>query len=138
MTDMTPQQRREIIAALQNGRKLEAIKLYREATGSDLMEAKTFIESLQQTLTTGRVPDGDSASSLSDEQRDRIIELLTAGQKLHAVKHYRDATGAGLKQAKDAVEAIADEHGIESVKTSGCGTAVFACVVVAITMMVLK
>jgi ribosomal protein L7/L12 len=32
--------------------------------------------------------------------------LLQSGQKIQAIKAYRVATGAGLKEAKDAVEAL--------------------------------
>jgi ribosomal protein L7/L12 len=35
-----------------------------------------------------------------------VIGLLQAGRKIEAIKVYRDATGAGLKEAKDAVEHI--------------------------------
>ncbi|MBA2396584.1 MAG: ribosomal protein L7/L12 [Ktedonobacteraceae bacterium] len=30
--------------------------------------------------------------------------LIRAGQKIKAIKYYRQATGLGLKEAKDAVE----------------------------------
>ena len=47
MTDeLTPEQADEIANALADGRKIEAIKLYREATGKRLSEAKQFIEAL--------------------------------------------------------------------------------------------
>jgi ribosomal protein L7/L12 len=35
-----------------------------------------------------------------------IVRLLRANQKIEAIKVYRDATKCGLKEAKDAVEAI--------------------------------
>ncbi len=35
-----------------------------------------------------------------------IRALLAGGNKIAAIKAYRDATGAGLKEAKDAVEAM--------------------------------
>src|SRR3972149_5281029 len=35
-----------------------------------------------------------------------IRDQLAAGQKINAIKIYRQATGIGLKQAKEAVEAI--------------------------------
>ena len=31
--------------------------------------------------------------------------LLSSGRKIHAIKEYRRRTGAGLREAKDAVEA---------------------------------
>jgi ribosomal protein L7/L12 len=38
----------EVMAALREGRKIEAIKLYRQATGADLAEAKEIIEEAQR------------------------------------------------------------------------------------------
>ena len=38
-----------VINALQNGKKIEAIKLYREATGAGLKEAKELIEEVMAT-----------------------------------------------------------------------------------------
>ncbi len=40
----------QISDALLAGRKIDAIKIYREATGSGLMEAKEFIEKLEDDL----------------------------------------------------------------------------------------
>jgi len=130
MTEMTSEQRREIIEALQTDRKIEAIKLYRNVTGSDLLGANTFIESLQQTLTTGEIREGDG-SSLSDEQRQKIVQQLQAGNKIAAVKLLRDTTGTNLRQAKDVVEAIGREQGIEPGMKSGCSAAMLALLAVA-------
>lgn len=44
--------------------------------------------------------------SLSDEQRNAMTELLFVGQKIAAIKIYRQATGAGLKESKDFVETL--------------------------------
>lgn len=127
MDEMTPAQRSAIIAAIQDGRKIEAIKLYRRATGSNLVAAKHFIETLQHALTTGTVP--DDATLATDQSEATIVRLLQEGKKIEAIKVYRDATGAGLRAAKASVEAIASERGIES--GSGCGPAVlfFALVI---------
>ena len=38
----------EVINALQNGQKIQAIKLYREASGVGLKDAKDFIEDAQR------------------------------------------------------------------------------------------
>jgi ribosomal protein L7/L12 len=45
-------------------------------------------------------------SSLSTEQERQIKELLAQGQKIAAIKLYREATGSSLKDSKDAVEAM--------------------------------
>jgi len=44
--------------------------------------------------------------NLSNAQRDAIQTEIFAGKKISAIKAYREATGAGLKDAKDAVEAM--------------------------------
>jgi hypothetical protein len=41
---------REVVDALQRGKKILAIKLYRDASGTDLREAKDFIEEVQRHL----------------------------------------------------------------------------------------
>jgi len=35
-----------------------------------------------------------------------VIDALQKGNKITAIKHYREATGAGLKEAKDFIEEI--------------------------------
>lgn len=64
---------------------------------------------------------------------DEVLQIARNAGKIPAIKVYREMTGVGLKEAKDAVEAIMARHGIES-KGTGCGTAmlllVAACVVV--------
>jgi ribosomal protein L7/L12 len=56
---LTDQTRDEINEAIFAGHKIEAIKLYREATGQGLKESKDFIEQLTETLREqypGKVP----------------------------------------------------------------------------------
>lgn len=123
MDEMTPDQRAEILAAIEAGKKIDAIKLYRNATGSNLVDAKFFVETLKYALATGTVPEGLSdPATLAQEQIGQIVELLHAGKKIDAIKIYRQATGADLKAAKESVEAIARERGIPS--STGCGPAV--------------
>ena len=44
--------------------------------------------------------------SPTDAQLDAITTALRAGNKIEAIKLYREATGFGLKESKDEVEAI--------------------------------
>jgi Ribosomal protein L7/L12 C-terminal domain len=37
---------------------------------------------------------------------EKIMELVKAGQKIQAIKLYREKTGVGLKEAKDYVEGL--------------------------------
>lgn len=39
-----------------------------------------------------------------DPELERVVALVRDGQKIQAIKAYREVTGAGLKEAKDAVE----------------------------------
>ncbi|HEV7300698.1 MAG TPA: ribosomal protein L7/L12 [Tepidisphaeraceae bacterium] len=48
-------------------------------------------------------------ATLSDGDRAKIQALIFAGRKIQAIKLYRGATGQGLKEAKDAVDAMTAE-----------------------------
>lgn len=54
--------------------------------------------------------------NLNAELRD----LLTGGKKIEAIKRYRERTGVGLKEAKEAVEAIAANRHVIVPSGSGC------------------
>ncbi|UNZ21818.1 ribosomal protein L7/L12 [Streptomyces sp. 891-h] len=41
-----------------------------------------------------------------DPRLGDVVELLRSGKKLHAIKRYRELTGDGLKEAKEAVERL--------------------------------
>ncbi|HEY0455112.1 MAG TPA: ribosomal protein L7/L12 [Verrucomicrobiae bacterium] len=43
---------------------------------------------------------------LTPEQYTRVQNVALAGKKIEAIKLYRELTGAGLKEAKDAVESM--------------------------------
>jgi hypothetical protein len=45
-------------------------------------------------------------SPLTDAQLNAISDALRAGEKIQAIKLHREATGLGLKQAKDEIDAI--------------------------------
>lgn len=47
-----------------------------------------------------------------EELKTKCLSLLRAGKKIEAIKEWRYATNIGLREAKDAVEALATEHGI--------------------------
>jgi ribosomal protein L7/L12 len=44
---------------------------------------------------------------------DVVLRELLAGRKIQAIKEYREATGVGLREAKDAVELLARQRGLE-------------------------
>jgi hypothetical protein len=50
MNELTEEQQEQIRNALENGRRIEAIKLHREASGQGLKESKEAIDTLSQSL----------------------------------------------------------------------------------------
>ena len=102
--------RRDVVEALRRGAKIEAIKLYREATGTGLAEAKSVVEALEQSLRTGQLP--EVAVMLPDDLEHALIEDLRSGNFISAIKRHRDATGSGLYESKQAMEALALRKGI--------------------------
>jgi hypothetical protein len=65
------------------------------------------------------------SNSHPDEQARLVKEALFAGRKIEAIRLYRLQTGLGLKEAKDAVEALEKELRAASPelfsKTAGSG-----------------
>ena len=71
----------------------------------------------------------EAAETLDLVLEDEILSLLEKGRKIKAIKLYHKLTGAGLKEAKEIVEAIAADYGI-SPKKAGCAGMVLLMVVV--------
>lgn len=85
------------------GRKIEAIKLYRDATGAGLAEAKEAIELIE----AGKPPKDSTRAAIGDDRALLAVsDLVAKGDKIEAIRRYREATGLGLKEAKDAVDAL--------------------------------
>jgi len=82
-------------------RRTYAIQLYREQAGVTLTQAVAAVEA----IAAGREPpplDG----RLSSDDLASIRSQIERGNKIAAIKLYRDRTGGGLREAKDAVETI--------------------------------
>jgi len=75
----------------------------RRATGpqANVLSAPTPWAASSETPVSADVPAPGAAASQA-----AILDLLARGQKIPAIKLYRQQTGAGLKEAKDAVEAM--------------------------------
>ena len=91
----------DIKAEIASGNMITAIKLYREATGTGLAEAKQAVE----LIATGKPPPSGATPSPSADAMQEVSALITAGRKIEAIKVYRNAAGVDLKDAKDAVDA---------------------------------
>lgn len=105
------------IAALERGNLIEAIKLTREATGLGLKESKEAVERHANGEEGGA---GDTAFDTFDELLagrsptalpPGALAALRRGQVVEAIKLTREATGLGLKEAKDLVDAAREQRG---------------------------
>ena len=86
--------------ALATGNTVEAIKRLRTATGLGLKEAKDLID---RHLRPPSSPGAGFAAPAG--LPTAVIGALAAGNKIEAIRLYRQHYGVGLKEAKDAVDA---------------------------------
>jgi ribosomal protein L7/L12 len=137
--NLTPEHRQTIVAALKAGNKIEAIKLCRTATGMGLAEAKDFVERMEAS------PDAPPSPAPEAGALSPVAELLFKGEKIAAIKLYREQVkpGIGLKEAKEEVERL--EAGLRAQHPekfsapakSGC-TAVLAVLAVFVVVVVVS
>ena len=118
---------------IEQGRKIEAIKLLREATGASLAEAKEQVERL--TAEAAGQPDPAEQHGLdTNGLPEDVLALARAGQKIEAIKLLRERNGIGLKEAKEQVDAAIPPDGSASRKII---FAVLAALLVALLGVVL-
>jgi ribosomal protein L7/L12 len=108
----------EIASLLRAGKKINAIKAYREITGASLAEAKDAVERLDMALRMyGTMVVADALMEVAqqgmpmdmDVQSILLTEmafLVSKGQYIQAIKLYRERTGMGLSDAKMVVDRI--------------------------------
>ena len=89
---------------VQDGRIDEAIDVYRKFAGVDEYTAKDAVAEIERQIRLG-----DEPGRGIDE--NHLLELLAHGNKIEAIKLYRAATGTGLQDAKNAVEALEKRRG---------------------------
>lgn len=100
--------RSDVKALAGTARRLEAVE-------RELAEVKARLTGLEAGLSNGPRPGGGDASAIPPATAGspaiaRVLELLGEGRKIEAIKAYREATGVGLAEAKDVVEAF--ERGV--------------------------
>ncbi len=119
--------RQQLVRLVNEGQRVQAVAAYRRRTGVDLTTAVEAIDTLEQ----------DHQFSVSPQEADlewEVIGYLERGEKIGAIKLYRDKTNLGLKEAKDFVEAIERRLGLglDPPSKAGClGMLFIACIVLA-------
>ncbi len=58
-------------------------------------------------------PGRSEPNLITSENLERVRTMIAEGQYIEAIKLYRESTGASLKDAKDAVDAMAKGAGVE-------------------------
>ncbi len=94
----------EVRVLVAQGNKIAAIKLVREQTGMGLKEAKDYVEALPATGPIA--PPVGSAAPQPASDLSEVHALALQGQKIQAIKLYRELTGVGLKEAKEYVDSL--------------------------------
>jgi outer membrane protein assembly factor BamB/ribosomal protein L7/L12 len=98
----------EIRSLAQGGNLIEAIRRYRELTDVGLKEAKEAVE----LLASGKVVEARQVSMgpISAEETGRVLEqvqeLLRSGNKIEAIRRYREAADVSLTKAREVVERV--------------------------------
>ena len=134
----------QCIAHIQAGEKLQAVKVYKEAKGVSLAEAKDVIDRLAEKLQAEGSMQYEAAnieqptethdhSALESDGslEERCLELIKSGNILQAVKLYKDESGAGLKEAKDMIDSMVArlKKDIPSPQ-KGCGATIVIVIIV--------
>jgi ribosomal protein L7/L12 len=94
----------DVLAALQQGQTIEAIKRLRMATGLGLKEAKDAID----RHLGGEAPRPRASIASMATLPFAVSAAMLQGNKLEAIRLLREQGGLGLREAKAAVEAF--EH----------------------------
>ncbi len=100
----------DVIDAIAGGNRIEAIKRLREAARIDLKTAHDAVEAWADGRPLPPLPDMPAAPTALPRAAasvlpDEVQDALVSGNKIEAIKRLREATGLGLKEAKDLVEA---------------------------------
>jgi hypothetical protein len=89
------------------------------------------------TATRGESPPAAQPNPTeATELERRILVLLQGSGKISAIKEYREATGVGLKDAKDHVEFLARKHGVQGKANAGCASVLLLAVLPALVASV--
>lgn len=102
-TGLTDAVRARISREISAGHKVNAIKLYREATGAPLPDAKRAVDNWFVPGRGAGLRDAAAAwteGRLTDEARSRISALVEAGRREEALSLYAEATGASSTEAR--------------------------------------
>lgn len=107
---LSPEELAKLRELLQQGKMIEAIKHFRASGGGSLAEAKEALEQLSHSLKAERLDSSTPRPEPDPARLGKVRAALKRGDKIEAIKRYREAMGVGLKDAKDAVDRMESEY----------------------------
>lgn len=115
MKDLFPSTIQQIEEELRKGNKIQAIKIYKEATGEGLLEAKQVIDgwnlsAVDEAELWRDKFEAPSKGKLTEAQiQEKIRAYLQKGQKLEAIKWVRELHKWDLKRAKEYIDTFDEQ-----------------------------
>lgn len=94
---------------ISKGRLVEAIRELREQRGLGLKEAKALVERMGSMRAPQ--PQVQEPMRAAPPLPPEVAHSLYAGNRMEAIRLYRQRTRVGLKEAKDAVDSLAQQLG---------------------------
>jgi hypothetical protein len=79
-------------------------------------------------------PVASSYAGSAPEWEGQVVDLLKQGKAITAIKLYREKTGLGLKEAKDAVEALACREQIPLKNSGAQGAGCSGCILLIVCL----
>lgn len=116
----------DVTSMLEQGRRIDAVRVYREQTGAGQREATLAVEALGRVTSAPATRTYASPASRDANLKADLWALIQNGQKIEAIQLYRQRTGESMKTAKDVVEALAREHGVVPAR-AGCFGLILLC-----------
>ena len=112
---LTSAQQKEIRDLVASGQRILAVKRCREITGLGLNESVQMVNRLAfgasgepgqgVSISSTTTPPGPDPRAVKEAEAE-ALNAIREGHIIEAVKRYRRRTGAGLKEAKDAVDVL--------------------------------
>lgn len=96
---------------LSKGKKVEAVKLVKDAMNCGLKEAKDFIDGFGRTAV-------QPLNIIPADMEAELFSLIRQGRKIDAVKLYKDKTGARLEESVNYINSLLDQ---QPLRNSGPG-----------------
>ncbi|MGE5191967.1 MAG: hypothetical protein ACM3U2_05650 [Deltaproteobacteria bacterium] len=118
----------DVVSMLEQGRKTDAVRMYREQTGAGFQEATDAVDALERVANVPAAGEYAASPAVDADLKSDLWALMQNGQKIQAIRLYRERTGSTLRKARETVEAVACEHGVFP-NGGGCFGVLVLCLV---------